>query len=93
MGQRKLWGIVGLGRTYPHRLVNSACERALSDGIYSYKHVEALTKRLVVDALAAIDASPDAPPAQAELPLTQEHPLIRSPDEYANLFARCSAQS
>ena len=68
MGQRKLWGIVGLGRTYPHRLVNSACERAMLDGIYSYKHVTAITERLVADALAAIDAPPDVPPAQAELP-------------------------
>jgi hypothetical protein len=93
VGQRKLWGIVGLGRTYPHRLVNSACERAMLDGLYSYKHVKALTERFVADALAAIDAAPDAPPAQAELPLTQEHHLIRSPDEYADLFARCSAHS
>jgi transposase len=93
VGQRKLWGIVGLGRTYPHRLVNSACERAMLDGVYGYKHVKALTERLVADALAAIEAAPDASPAQAELPLTQEHHLIRSPDEYADLFARCSAQS
>jgi hypothetical protein len=93
VGQRKLWGIVGLGRTYPHRLVNSACERSMLDGIYSYKHVKALTERLVADALAAIDASPETPPAQTELSLTQEHSLIRSPDEYADLFASCSAQS
>jgi hypothetical protein len=63
------------------------------EGLYSYKHVKALTERLVADALAAIDAAPDASPAQAELPLTQEHHLIRSPDEYADLFAHCSAQS
>lgn len=93
VGQRKLWGIVGLGRTYPRRLVNAACERALSDGIHSYKHVKALTERLVAKALTAIDSAPDASPAQTELPLTQTHPLIRSPDEYADLFARCSTQS
>jgi hypothetical protein len=93
VGQRKLWGIVGLGRTYPHRLVNSACERAMTDGLYSYKHVKAITERLVADALAALDSSPDVSPAQPELPLTQEHAFIRSPDEYADLFAHCSAQS
>ena len=93
VGQRKLWGIVGLGRTYPRRLVNSACERALLDGIHSYKHVKALTERLVADALAAIDSAPETPLAQAELCLTQKHDLIRSPDEYADLFARCSTQS
>ena len=67
-------GIVGLGRTYPHRLVNSACERAMTDGLYSYKHVKALTERLVAEALAAIgdrlnllglevDAQPSGPAA------------------------------
>jgi hypothetical protein len=33
------------------------------------------------------------PPAQGELPLTQEHHLIRNAGEYADLFARCSTQS
>ena len=84
---------MGLGRSYPRRLVNAACERALNDGIYSYKHFKALTERLVADALAAIDSAPDAPLTQAEAPLTQTHLLIRSPDEYADLFARCSNQS
>ena len=37
-------------------------------------------------------------PARGRLPASvsiraQEHHLIRSPDEYADLFARCSAQS
>ena len=63
------------------------------DGVYRYKPVKALTERLEADALAALESAPDASPAQAELPLIQEHPLIRSPDEYADLFARCSAQS
>lgn len=93
VGQRKLWGIVALGKTYPHRLVNCACERAISDGIYSYKHVKAITEQLVADALAAIDSSPQTAPVQCELPLTQEHHLIRCPDEYAELFAHCSAKS
>jgi len=38
--------------------------------------------------LAAIDASDT--PRQAELPLTQEHALIRPADEYADLFTRCA---
>jgi hypothetical protein len=61
--------------------------------IHSYKHVKALTERLVADALAAIDSARQTPLAQAELCLTQKHDLIRSPDEYADLFARCSTQS
>jgi len=93
VGQRKLWGIVGLGKAYPRRLVNSACERAMLDGVYSYKHVKAITEQLVAQALAAIESAPENTCAQAELPLTQAHHLIRSPDEYADLFAQCSAQS
>jgi len=46
-----------------------------------------LTEKLVADALAAIDG-----PRQGELALTQEHPLIRPADIYAELFARCATQ-
>jgi hypothetical protein len=53
--------------------------RAIADGIHSYRHVKALTEKLVADALAAIDK---ASPAQGELALTQEHPLIRPADIY-----------
>jgi len=41
--------------------------------------------------LAAIDRA-DATPRQGELALTQDHPLIRSVDDYAELFARGAAQ-
>jgi hypothetical protein len=62
----------------------------LADGIHSYQHVKVLTEKLVADALAAIDHA-DAGPVQTELVLTQEHPLIRSTDDYAELFARGAA--
>jgi transposase len=91
VGQRKLWGIVSLAERYPRRLVNSACARALTDGIYSYRHVKVATERLVTEALAAIDRA-DVAPVQGELALTQDHPLIRSADDYAELFARGAAQ-
>ena len=91
VGQRKLWGIVSLAERYPRRLVNSACARALADGIHSYRHVKAATEKLVAEALAAIDHA-DATPVQGELALTQEHPLIRSGDDYAELFARGAAR-
>lgn len=45
----------------------------------------------MAEALAAIDHA-DAAPSQGELALTQEHPLIRSGDDYAELFARGAAQ-
>ena len=91
VGQRKLWGIVSLAERYPRRLVNSACATALADGIYSYRHVKTAVEKLVTEALAAIDHA-DAAPAQGELALTQEHPLIRGGDDYAELFARGAAR-
>lgn len=93
VGQRKLWGIVGLADRYPRRLVNSACARALAEGIHSYQHVKAVTEKLVADALAAIDHDYATTPTQGQLALTQEHPLIRSADDYAELFARGAARS
>ena len=86
VGQRKLWGIVGLAKQYPRRLIDSACQRAIEDGVHSYQHVKAITERLVAQALAAIDA-----PVQQDLPLTQTHALIRDTHEYGDLFAQCAA--
>jgi transposase len=95
VGQRKLWGIVGLAERYPRRLVDAACARAMADGVHSYRHVKALTEKLVAEALAAIDEAPASAsngPQQAELDLTQAHPLIRDADEYGELFSRCASQ-
>jgi transposase len=89
VGQRKLWGIVSLAERYPRRLVDRACAQAITDGIHSYGHVKKLTEKFVADALAAIDRADE--PHQGELALTQEHPLIRPADIYAELFARCAA--
>ena len=88
VGQRKLWGIVGLVRRYPRRLIEEACETALREGVPSYRRVKALTERLLEQALAALDT-----PIQGELPLTQEHPLIRDGDDYADLFTLGARQS
>ncbi len=81
VGQRKLWGIVGLIRRYPRRLIEAACEIVMREGVPGYKQVKALTERLLEQALAELDA-----PVQGELPLTQEHHLIRDGDDYADLF-------
>ena len=88
VGQRKLWGIVSLAERYPRRLVDHACAQAITDGIHSYRHVKSLVEKLVAEALAAIDHAAEHP--QRELELTQEHPLIRPADIYAELFARCA---
>jgi hypothetical protein len=90
VGQRKLWGIVNLARRYPNQLVDSACAAALEQGVHSYRHVKALTERLVTDALAALEAGTPTPSAST---LTQQHELIRSADEYGELFAHATTQS
>jgi transposase len=81
VGQRKLWGIVGLVKRYPRRLIDQACAQALRENVGSYKAITHLTERLLSVALADIDA-----PIQGELDLTQQHPLIRDGDDYADLF-------
>lgn len=89
VGQRRLWGIVGLAERYPRSLVERACTQALTDGVHTYGHVKRITEKLVADALRAIDR--DEQSRQLELVLTQEHPLIRSADIYDRLFTRCAA--
>ena len=81
VGQRRMWGIVGLVKRFPRRLIDQACEMALREGVQSYLQIKALTERLFSDALAGIDA-----PIQGELALTQDDPLIRCGDDYADLF-------
>lgn len=85
VGQRKLHGIVNLSRRYPNRFVDAACALSIEQGIHSYKHVKALTERLVGQALAAVEAAGDGPdPGRADL--AQEHALIRDTEEYGSLF-------
>ena len=85
LGQRKLHGIVNLSRRYPSRFVDAACAAAIEQGIHSYKHVKALTERLVAEALAALEAADTAPdPGRSEL--AQANALIRDTREYGSLF-------
>ena len=93
VGQRKLWGIVGLARRYPAHCVETACGQALEQGIYSYKRMLALTERVFAEALATLEAASaraDVPDSAASA-LTQRHELIREADEYADLFAHAAA--
>jgi hypothetical protein len=86
VGQRKLWGIVNLAKRYPNHFVDAACAQAMEQGVNSYRHVKAITERLVADALAALEPKPEQPT------LTQQHALIRSAQEYGDLFAHAAAQ-
>lgn len=91
VGQRKLWGIVHLADRYPRQMVNAACARALDDGLHSYQHVKVITERLVAQALEHLDAADPASPQPAGPATTQAHALIRSPQEYGELFDRAAA--
>ena len=90
VGQRKLWGIVGLARRYPAHCVDAACAQALEQGVYSYKRVLALTEALFAQAMAAIEAASGEAPAAGAHALTQQHELIRDAEEYGDLFAHAA---
>lgn len=88
VGQRKLWGIVHLADRHPRQMVNAACAQALDDGLYSYRHVKAITEQRVAQALSRLERAPAAPEPSGP---TQAHDLIRSPQEYGELFAMAAA--
>jgi hypothetical protein len=81
VGHRGMWGIVALAKKYPAWLVEQACDHALRHHLYRYRQVRAVVERLFEQALERLDRAP-----QLALPLTQEHPLIRDPSEYGELF-------
>jgi transposase len=92
VGQRKLWGIVGLAKRYPAQCVDAACAQALEQGIYGYKHVQILAERSFAQAMAALQE----PVGEGPTPLhpaapTQHHELIRDADEYGDLFTHAAA--
>ena len=102
VGQRKLWGIVGLTKRYPAVCIDGACAQALEQGVYSYKHVQTLAERLFANAMAAMDEAANdghdggggsggsvGDRVHAD-PLAQQHALIRQGDEYADLFTHAA---
>ncbi len=90
VGQRKLWGIVRLADRYPRRLVDRACAQAMAR-----RHPQ-LQPRQEADRedrrrRAGGHRTRRRTTPAANSTLTQEHPLIRPADIYAELFARCAA--
>ena len=81
VGQRGMWGIVGLAKKSPPRIVEQACSQALEHRLRSYKQVRGLVERLFDQALERLSEAP-----QLALPLTQNHALIRPAAEYGELF-------
>jgi hypothetical protein len=83
--QKSMWGIVGLSPRYPTCILEQAAAVALARQIHSYKAVRALSEQLLAQAVIDLDAR------QPQLPLTQQHELIRAPAEYAEFFDRLAA--
>jgi transposase len=83
--QKSMWGIVGLSPRYPACILEQATAVALARQIHSYKAVRAMAEQLLAQAVIDLDAR------QPQLPLTQQHELIRAPAEYGEFFARLSA--
>jgi transposase len=81
VGQRSMWGILALAKRYPARIFEHACALALAGNVRSSKQLRLIADRLLEQALARLDQTP-----QGELPLTQEHALIRPPSEYSEFF-------
>ena len=95
VSQIKLWGIVGLTKRYPAVCIDSACAQALALGVYRYKQVQTLSERLFASAMQAMDeganyGSVGAGGAFEDVPLAQQHDLIRQADEYVDLFTHAA---
>ena len=73
-GQRRMYGLVNLVRHYPAKYVEKAAELGLANGLKSSKAM-----RRIVESMAS-----EADERKADVSdLTQEHPLIRSGEDYA----------
>jgi transposase len=91
VGQRSMWGILALANKYPARILEQACALALAGNVRSSKQLRVIANRLFEQALARLEQAP-----QGELPLTQEHALIRPACHYSEFFthsARASADA
>jgi len=83
--QKSMWGIVGLSPRYPACILDQAAAVAVARQVHSYKALRSVAEQLLAQAVIDLDAR------QPQLPLTQQHELIRPPAEYAEFFARSAA--
>ena len=81
VGQRSMWGVLALAKQYPARILEQACSVALAGNVRSSKQVRLIADRMFEAALARLEQA-----SQAQLPLTQNHVLIRPVEEYTELF-------
>ena len=91
VGQRSMWGVLALADKYPASIFEQACAVALASNVRSSKPLRVIANRLLEQALARLQQAP-----QGELPLTQEHALIRPAIDYNEFFthsARANADN
>jgi len=82
-GQRRMYGLVNLVRHYPARCVEKAAEVALNNDLKGSKAL----RRMVESFAAESDAKK---PEESER-ITQDHPLIRSGEDYAAFWDQHAA--
>ena len=85
VGQRALWGIIGLRRRYPAPILEQACATALERGTATYKAVQAIAEQRLAAVCQAMEAQAQSDGAPT---LTQHHELIRETAAYAAFFKR-----
>ena len=82
-GQRRMYGLINLVRHYPARHVEKAAELAKANGLKSSK---ALRRMVEIMAAEADEGKGE------ESGLTQEHPLIRSGEDYGAFWQQHAAE-
>lgn len=83
-GQRRMYGIVNLARHYEASHIEQAAIEALKVGLRSYKSI-----RRLVEGIAERD---NKEKEVASSPLTQDHKLIRPPEDYSAFWRKHAAQ-
>lgn len=72
---RAIQGVVALAKTYPHAIINFACQKCIEHNAFSYHVVKQQAEALRLQK-----------EIQQEIQFTQESNVIRSLDEYQSLF-------
>ena len=81
VGQRRMWGLVGLARKHPAAIVEQACTQAQLEQRATLKAITLMVAEL----------ADHAPGSASAPPLTQHDELIRDAADYAEFFAAATS--
>ena len=84
-GQRRMYGLVNLVRHYPACCIEKAAELAKNNGLRSSKALRRMVESMAAEARETNADQPDK--------LTQNHPLIRSGEDYAAFWNQHAARA